>query len=128
MYPTCFVCGPLRDDGLFIFPGPTGDDGLLASPWLPTEHLASDGVVDPLFVWCALDCPSGFACIPLGARTLLATMTATIHASVRPGNAYIVTGWPIASEGRKHRAGSAIHDSGGRRVAVAESLWITLRD
>jgi hypothetical protein len=126
-YPTCFVCGPLRDDGLFIFPGPVGEDGLLASPWLPTPQLASNGCVDPLYVWAALDCPSGFACIPLGSRTLLATMAATIDAPVHPGESYVVTGWPIASEGRKHRAGSAIHDAAGRRVAVAESLWITLR-
>jgi hypothetical protein len=47
---------------------------------------------------------------------------------VHPGEAYVVTAWPIGSEGRKHRAGSAIHDAGGRRIAVAEALWITLRD
>src|SRR4051812_28152670 len=29
-FPTCFVCGPLRADGLRVFPGPAGADGLLA--------------------------------------------------------------------------------------------------
>lgn len=128
-FPTCFVCGPLREaDGLRIFPGPAGDDGLLACPWIPSADLATDEVVDPLFVWAALDCPSGFACMPPGSRTVLASMTATLDAPVRPDRPYVVTAWPISSEGRKHRAGSALHAADGARVAVAEALWITLRD
>ena len=128
-FPSCFVCGPQREaDGLRIFPGPSGDDGLLACPWLPSADLATDGIVDPIFVWAALDCPSGFACMPLGTRTVLASMTATLEAPVYPDHAYVVTAWPIASEGRKHRAGSAIHDQDGQRVAVAEALWITMRE
>jgi hypothetical protein len=127
-FPTCFVCGTYREgDGLRIHPGPAGEDGLLASPWVPAPELASDGVVEPVFVWAALDCPSGFACMSLGTRIVLATMTARLEASVRPGRPYIVTGWPIAGEGRKHWAGSAIHEPGGRRIAVAEALWITPR-
>jgi hypothetical protein len=128
-FPTCFVCGPLRpDDGLGILPGPVGDDGLLACPWHPGADLAPDGTVDARFVWAALDCPSGFACIPPNTRTVLASMTATLEAAVEPGRAYIVTAWPIDGAGRKHRAGSAIHDADGRRVALAEALWITLRE
>jgi hypothetical protein len=127
-FPTCFVCGPERQaDGLRIFPGPAGADGLLACPWLPSAELATDGCVDPLFVWAALDCPSGFACMPLGTRTVLASMTAALEAPVHPDRAYVVMAWPIASEGRKHRAGAAIHDVDGRRLAVAEALWITLQ-
>ena len=80
------------------------------------------------FVWAALDCPSGFACMPPGTRTVLASMTASLEAPIEPERDYIVTAWPIASEGRKHRAGSAIHDADGRRIAFAEALWITLRD
>jgi len=55
-------------------------------------------------------------------------MTATLEAPVYPDRPYIVTAWPIASEGRKHRAGSAVHEPDGRRVAVAEALWITPRE
>jgi hypothetical protein len=127
-YPTCFVCGPLRRaDGLSIFPGPTGEDGRLACPWTPAADLARDGVVDPVFVWAVLDCPSGIACMPPGAPTVLASMTAAVQAPVHPGRPYVVTAWPIGSEGRKHRAASAVHDRDGRCVAVAEALWITLR-
>jgi hypothetical protein len=50
-FPSCFVCGPQREaDGLGIFPGPAGEEGLLACPWLPNAELATDGIVDPLFV------------------------------------------------------------------------------
>jgi hypothetical protein len=128
-FPTCFVCGPQRQaDGLRLFPGPVGKDGVLACPWRPPADLVDDGVIDPVFVWAALDCPSGLACIPLGKPTVLASMTAAVTAPVYPGQAYTVTAWPIASEGRKHRAGSALHDTSGCLVALAEALWITLRD
>jgi hypothetical protein len=126
-FPTCFVCGPQRGaDGLRIFAGPLEHGGAIAGPWTPNAELAADGVVDPCFVWAALDCPSGFACMPPRSRTVLATMTATLEAPVHPGREYIVTAWPIASEGRKHRAGAVLHEPDGRRVAVAEALWITL--
>ena len=100
---------------------------MLACPWRPGADLAANGVVDTRFVWAALDCPSGFACIPPGTTTVLASMTATLERAVQPGREYVVTAWPMASEGRKHRAGSAIHDAHGCRVALAEALWITVR-
>ena len=128
-FPTCFVCGPFRpDDGMRISPGPVGNDGVLACPWWPTADLAANGVIDRRFVGAALDCPSGFACMPPGTRTVLGSMTASLEAPVEPEREYVVTAWPIASQGRKHRAGSTIHDAHGRRVAVAEALWISLRD
>lgn len=129
-FPTCFVCGPLRpEDGLHVFPGPVGGGDVLACPWRPrAEHAGGEGTVDPLFVWAALDCPSGFACIPRRTRTVLASMTARLEGPAHPGETYVVTSWRLGSEGRKHRAGSAVHALDGRRVAVAEALWITLRD
>jgi hypothetical protein len=124
-FPTCFGCGPERaeGDGLRIFPGPAGDDGLLAAPWTP----AGAGVVDPAFVWAALDCPSGFACIPPGTLSVLATMTAELEAPIHAGETYVITAWPISHDGRKHRGGAALHDASGTRVAVADTLWITPR-
>ena len=85
-------------------------------------------MIDPRFVWAALDCPSGFACIPSGTRAVLASMTACLHGPVEPDRTYVITAWPIASQGRKHQAGSAVHDAHGGCVAVAEALWISPRD
>ena len=128
-FPGCFVCGTQRHaDGLQIHPGPVNDNGVLASPWVPTDDLVIDGLVAPRFVWAALDCPSGFAVMPPGRKSVLASMTARLEAPVGAGRSYVITAWPMASEGRKHWAGSALHDQDGRRIAVADALWITLRD
>jgi hypothetical protein len=59
-YPECFVCGPGRTqrDGLRILTGPvSGRPGLQAAPWTPDSSLG-DGMLDDVFVWASLDCPS----------------------------------------------------------------------
>ena len=127
-WPGCFVCGPERHDGLRIYPGPLNDDGVLAGTWTPADELAVGGIVQRPFVWAALDCPSGFASMPRGSKVVLATMTASLLEPVQAGRTYVVTGWGISSEGRKHRGASALHDEDGRLVAVAEALWITLKN
>jgi hypothetical protein len=117
-FPTCYVCGPERDDGLRVFPGPF--DGGLACTWTPASP-------DPIYVWAALDCPSGFACMPPGSASVLASMTALVPGPVEPGREYAISAWKISSEGRKHRGASALFDDSGAVVAYAEALWITLR-
>ena len=34
-FPTCFVCGTAREDGLRIYAGQVGDGPLIACPWTP---------------------------------------------------------------------------------------------
>lgn len=130
VFPGCFVCGPAREggDGMRIFPGPLGDrDRQVAATWEPDRDLAdADGVVRPEFVWAALDCPGYFAAEEAAGLALLGKMAATIHRPVRAGERLIVTGWPIASEGRKHRVGSALHDATGELVAAAAATWISV--
>lgn len=131
IFPGCFVCGPDREsgDGMRIFPGPTGDRfEQVAATWQPDESLADDsGIVRPEFLWAALDCPGYFAAQEKAGLALLGRMSANIRRPVRAGETLIVTGWPIASEGRKHRVGSALHDSKGELVAAATATWITLK-
>jgi hypothetical protein len=127
-FPTCFVCGPRREhDGLRIFPGPVEGTELIACVWEPGAELAAaDGTVAARHVWAALDCPSGFACMPLGSMTVLASMTAEVARPVITGREHVVAAWKLSSEGRKHRAASAIYDPEGECLALAEALWITL--
>ena len=131
IFPGCFVCGPDRQsgDGMRIFPGAVGDPAhQVAATWTPDEGLAGeDGVVRPEFVWAALDCPGYFAVEDKAGLALLGRMAATIHRPVRVGAELVVTGWPIESEGRKHRVGSALHDADGNLLAAATATWITLK-
>jgi hypothetical protein len=120
-YPTCFVCGPDRDDGLGIFPGKVAGregEGIVASPWTAQE-------VRPEIVWAALDCPSGWAVDDFGrAGVLLGRMGAALRAMPESGHEAVVIGWPIGEDGRKRYAGSALFDDAGGLLAAARSTWI----
>ena len=129
IYPGCFVCGPAREagDGWRIFPGPIGR-GRVAASWIPaTEFADNAGNLRPEFVWAALDCPGYFAVQEAAGLALLGRMAVVIRRPVPCGAPLIVQGWEIGSEGRKHRAGTALHDARGQPLAVAEQTWITLR-
>lgn len=129
IYPGCFVCGPGRapGDGWRIFPGPTGE-GRVAASWTPSAEFADkDGFVRPEFVWAALDCPGYFAVQEPAGLALLGRIGVVIHQPVPSGGPLIVQGWAISSEGRKHRAGTALHDAQGGLLAAAEQVWISLR-
>jgi hypothetical protein len=119
-YPTCFTCGPKRNDGLGIFAGPvTGRDGLVASPWTPEEN------VRPEIVWAALDCPSGWAVDDVQREgVLLGRMAAAIAAIPKAGERHVVAGWRIDEEGRKRFAGSALWSADGELLARSRSTWI----
>lgn len=131
-YPECFVCGPLRSpgDGLRIYPGRIEDRDVFAAPWIPDESLdRGDGVVDNVFMWAALDCPSGFATILLGPRSpiILGRLTAQIIESVAVGERLVVVGAPISRDGRKRFAGTAIFSERGDVKGLAHATWIELR-
>ena len=128
VFPGCFVCGPQREegDGLLIFPGAcTG--GAVSAPWRPTPDLrGEDGLIRSEFVWAALDCPGYFAVEDQAGPAVLGEMAVRIHALPAGEEPLVVVGWHVASEGRKHRAGTAIFD-GAALVASAASTWVSLR-
>ncbi len=134
-FPTCWTCGPLRPagDGLRIFTGAVdgqgSEDDLVAAPWTPDADVdAGDGTVLAPHVWAALDCPSYFGAVR-DEPALLARLTADLRGPVHVGQPYVVLGWTAAAaDGRKRHGGSAILDTDGEVVAVAESLWVTLSD
>ena len=130
-FPGCFVCGPERGegDGLCIFPGPLRDSaGQVAARWMPDRSLLDQaGAVRPEFLWAALDCPGYWAVASSAGIAVLGRLGVNIHQSPIEPQPLIVTGWPIRSEGRKHEAGTALHDADGRLLAAAHATWITLR-
>lgn len=129
-FPGCFVCGPQRaaGDGLRVFAGPLGRDGIVASPWVPGADLGADGRVREEFIWAALDCPGAFAVMPQERELaiVLGQLEARIDAPLAAGTHCVVIGWPIASAGRKRIVGTAIADAGGRIVARARATWIVV--
>lgn len=131
-YPNCFVCGPARrgNQGMRVFAGPLAEkSGLVAAPWVPASDLADEnGSVLERFVWAALDCPGAFAVTGRRWRPLLlGRFAARITRRVVRGERYVLMGWPLTSEGRKHKAGTAIFDAAGDACAYAEALWIEPR-
>jgi len=128
-FPTCFVCGPQRGDGLGLYPGPVGHD-VVAATWTPPADLADgDGTVRSEFVWAALDCPGAWALLQTDeAPIVLGRLAVAIHAPVTSGRPHVVTGWRLAPrEGRKHYAGTAVHDAAGTLLATARATWVGLQ-
>ena len=127
-FPTCFACGPQREegDGLRLFAGPVEESALFAVAWTPAAEFGSHGHVDPLFVWSALDCPS---CAPaMGPRPIvLATLSVDVREPVAVAEPHVIGSWEIVREGRKRHTGVALWDADGSTRAVGRALWIELR-
>jgi hypothetical protein len=117
-YPTCFVCGPQNPEGLHLFPGPVAE-GVVAAPWLPADE-------DPVMVWAALDCPSGWAFDLPGRPMLLGRMTCRVDELPKPGDDHVVVGWRVGTEGRKAFGAAALYTADGRALAVAQQTWIAV--
>ncbi len=132
-FDQCFVCGRARHegDGLCLFAQKIeGYAGLVGVPWHLHENFADDeGLIDPAFVWSALDCPGYFACA-FGEAALLGRLTAEIFKPLKAGGEAMVYGWSLDDPGgpksRKRRCGTAVLDENGDLVAKAEGLWITI--
>ncbi|QPQ54225.1 hypothetical protein IC614_07580 [Allosphingosinicella flava] len=130
IFPGCFVCGPDRacGDGLRLFAGRIRDGGeRVAAAWTPAADLGDGaGRVAIPFLWAALDCPGYFAVEALAGRAVLGRIGAVVRDAPETGEPLIVTGWAIAHDGRKHRAGTAIHRADGRLAAAAVATWISI--
>jgi hypothetical protein len=130
-YSRCFGCGLARSDGLRIVPGPVGNDGMVATSWTPPSLPAdAGGQLCVEATWAALDCSAGFAWMQrLGTGTpiITARMISAIDQPLQVGHRYTVIGWPIAQEGRKLHAGTAIFDAAGKVQARSRQLWLIQR-
>jgi len=125
-FPTCFVCGPDRADGLRIFPGPVAEQSGLArvaGTWTPDETVADDPVAA---TWAALDCIGGWAGGLEERMMVLARMTAWVDVLPETGTEHVVLGLGRGTEGRKTRTAAELLDPDGRVVGRAEHLWIAV--
>lgn len=124
-FPTCFVCGPANQQGLQLKPGPIGD-GRTACTWEPAADLATDGLVDEVFLWAALDCPGGWTIDLEGRPSVLGRLTACIDARPQVGEECVALGRYLGEDGRKTFTASTLYDADGRVLARAKHTWITV--
>jgi hypothetical protein len=117
-FPTCFVCGPARSDGLALRPGPVGE-GRAACTWTPRDD-------DPLMVWAALDCPGGWSADMPGRPLVLGRMTLEQFAPVVPGEPHVVSAWITGASGRKVHTGTALSAPDGSLLALAQATWLAV--
>ena len=131
-FPTCFVCGPEREEGqgLRIFAGPVPGQEIVAAPWIPQDDLADqDGYVKSEFLWAAMDCPGYYAISgEEHPAMVLGTMTARILDKIPVGANVVVAGSKIGREGRKARAVTALYSEEGKLFAYALAVWIELKE
>ena len=124
-FPTCFVCGPANQNGLRLKPGPIGG-GRTACTWTPDADLATDGLVDEVFLWAALDCPGGWTIDLEGRPSVLGQLTACVDARPEPGEECVALGRYLGEDGRKTFTASTLYDADGRVLARAKHTWITV--
>ncbi|TCC20457.1 hypothetical protein [Kribbella speibonae] len=124
-FPTCFVCGPANQNGLRLQPGPIGG-GRTACTWTPAADLATDGLVDEVFLWAALDCPGGWTIDLEGRPSVLGQLTACIDARPEAGEECVALGRYLGEDGRKTFTASTLYDADGRVLARAKHTWITV--
>ena len=126
----CYVCGPDREDTFHVHAAPVEGRAVVATPWTPPAWAADrNGEVQAEHVWGALDCPTYFGAYlaePKG-MAMLAQMQARIDAPIQAGVEHVVMAWPLATEGRKRWAASAVLSPSGEYLAVAKALIIELR-
>lgn len=129
-FPGCFGCGPARDgaSAVALLPGPVGD-GVLATAWTPGPGLPQEpaGVLAPIAVWAALDCPSGAAAVPAGSPPhVLGRLEGRVATAPRIGEEVLVSAWPLGHEGRKRWGACALRTPAGELLGVARATWIAL--
>lgn len=131
-HPICFCCGVENEKGLKVFAAPVLDNEQVAAIWQTETQWANEdgsGMLPASYLWTALDCPGQFAYFAKGIRTgMLGRITAKILSPGKAGDEFMVTGWGISIEGKKHFAGTAVFTKERKLIAMAKSIWIGRQD
>jgi hypothetical protein len=118
-FPTCYVCGPRRGDGMAVYPGVL-PDGRTAAPW----RVGPD--VSAVTMWAALDCPGGWSVLSAGRPYVLGRIAVWLDALPAPGDTCVVMGRHAGGEGRKADALSTVYGPDGTVLATGRATWIAL--
>jgi hypothetical protein len=122
-FPTCFTCGPARNDGLSIYPGRL-DARRVASAWTPDSSLSDTDEIGTAVTWAAMDCIGGWSSDIDERPMVLGRMACSIDAAPRVGEQHVVVGRWLGTDGRKTYTLATMYDADGRIVARAGHIWI----
>lgn len=144
-YPGCFVCGTEHASGLALYPGavassqahpsnsadPASTTPVVAAPFRPSVELCDEqGLLQPEYVWSALDCPSWFGHAAFQERSeaiLLGRLAVQILRRPKADEPCVVQGFSLGQQGRRILCGSALYGHGREIIAYARSTWIQLK-
>lgn len=118
-FPTCYVCGPARSDGLRIFPGRLAD-GRTAAPFPIPAGPSRE------MVWAALDCPGGWATAATGRVSVLGRIAVEITTVPGRGSGCVVMGKAVETQDRKTLVHTTLCGPGGQVLAQARATWIAI--
>lgn len=136
-YPTCVACGPAATHpaAFHAYPGWVTDEAVLLG-WVPDPRLVDPTRpehVDASAVAAVLDCAGAWAAfrpaVAAGAAAvLLGTLRLRVAAPVEPLDPVRVAARLDALEGRRARARSAVVDTDGRVLALADAVHVAVAD
>jgi hypothetical protein len=131
IHPFCFCCGAdiSETKGLKIHPGRINGSEIVAAPWIPAPELGNEnGYVRQEFIWTALDCPGAFAFLELTDHRpgMSGRLVGKIDLPLIVGEPCVIIAWPVAIDGKKLFAGTAIFNAQGLKVGHVLATWIGL--
>ena len=132
-FPTCFVCGPQRDDGegMRIFTGPGQDTKLYAARWHTHRAWSSNGVdIDPKYIWSALDCPSSGPAFATSVQAesdiayVLGTLSLKVSEKPKVNENYSIVCATDEKHERLYRTRVSLYADDATLLATGAAVWI----
>lgn len=118
-FPTCFVCGPDRPDGLKVYPGKLADGRTAAIFKAPAD-------VSETTIWAALDCPGGWTVIDETHPWVLGRLSVAVSEVPKPGQECVVMGELVSEQGRKAVVRTTLYSPSDVVLARAAATWIAI--
>lgn len=124
-FPTCFVCGPSRVDGLGLAPGfLPGRAESTACTWVPGPTLGAPGEpVAPEMAWAAMDCPGGWTADLSRTPMVLNRFMVELVDLPRVGTDHVVVGARGGDDGHTMTTTTALYRHDGTLVGRALARW-----
>jgi hypothetical protein len=118
-FPTCYGCGPARDDGLRIFAGRLSD-GTTAAPWTVPNDVSIP------VIWTSLDCSGGWTVVGAGRPYVMGRIAVDVARVPSPGEQCVVRGALASMEGRRATVHTTLYGPDGAELARARATWVAI--